>query len=160
MHTLPQLIEEDIVAFNAALSDLIGRSEASLALITDKAGFCLTEQGSVETVDSTTLAALASGSFEATQAIARILDEPNFSCVYQQGERVSMLVSNIDSQTVLIVVFPSTVSVGVVKFYGAETIANIAKQMEVARSRAPGQGLDLAMLNMADSSEVFKKREG
>lgn len=159
MHTLPQLIEEDINAFNAALADLLGKSDASVALITDLAGFCLAEQGAVDQFDSTTLAALASGSFQATQAIAQILSEPNFSCVYQQGERFSMLVSIIDSQTVMIVVFPSTVSVGVVKFYGAETIAAIARQMEIARQRAPGEGIDLAMINVADTADVFKKRE-
>lgn len=159
MHTLPQLIEEDIAAFNVALTDLLGKSDASMALITDLAGFCLTEQGATDQFDSTSLAALASGSFQATQAIAQILSEPNFSCVYQQGERFSMLVSSIDPQSVLIVVFPSTVSVGVVKFYGAETIAAISRQMEIARQRAPGQGLDLAMLNLADSTDVFKKRE-
>lgn len=158
MNTLPQLIEEDIAAFNAALNDLLGKSDASMALVTDLAGFCLTEQGDTSQFDATTLAALASGSFQATQAIAQILSEPNFSCVYQQGERFSMLVSSIDPQSVLIVVFPSTVSVGVVKFYGAETIAAIARQMEAARQRAPGEGVDLAMLNLADSTDVFKKR--
>jgi predicted regulator of Ras-like GTPase activity (Roadblock/LC7/MglB family) len=158
MHTLPQLLEEDILQLDAALADLLAKSEASTALITDKAGFCLTQQGDTERFDTTSLAALASGSFEATQAIARIMDEPNFACVYQQGERYSMLVSNIDSQTVLIIIFSSGVSVGLVRYYSGETIRAAAAQFTKARNRAPGQGLDLAMINVADVSEVFKKR--
>src|SRR5215211_1045593 len=105
MYTLPQLIEEDVTTLDAALLDLLAKTEATTALITDKAGFCLVQQGDVDNFDCTTIAALASGSFEATQAIARIISEPNFSCVYQQGERYSMLVENIDTQTVLIVIF-------------------------------------------------------
>src|SRR5206468_2011245 len=120
---------------------------------------CLVEKGDTANFDTTSVAALASGSFEATQAIARIINEPNFSCVYQEGERYSMLVNNIDEQTVLIVIFPITVSVGLVKYYGAETIRSAAEQFNKARLRAPGEGIDLAMLNVADTADIFKKRE-
>jgi predicted regulator of Ras-like GTPase activity (Roadblock/LC7/MglB family) len=159
MHTLPQLLEEDINALDSALSELLSKTDATTAVVTDKAGFCLVQQGDVDRFDVTSLGALASGSFEATQMIARIIDEPNFSCVYQQGERWSLLVNNIDEQTVLIVIFPSAVSVGLVKYYCADTILAAAKQFQKAHTRAPGQGIDLAMLNVADTADVFKKRE-
>jgi predicted regulator of Ras-like GTPase activity (Roadblock/LC7/MglB family) len=159
MNTLPQLLEEDVNVLDGALTDLLKKSEAATALITDKAGFCLVQQGDVDRFDVTSLAALASGSFEATQAIARIIDEPNFSCVYQQGEKYSMLVENIDSQTVLIIIFPTGVSVGLVKFYATETLRVAATQFEKARTRAPGEGIDLAMLNVADTADIFKKRQ-
>jgi predicted regulator of Ras-like GTPase activity (Roadblock/LC7/MglB family) len=159
MHTLPQLLEEDINVFDGALGDLLSKSDAATAIITDKAGFCLVEKGDTQNFDVTSVAALASGSFEATQAIARIINE-NFSCVYQQGEKYSMLVNNIDEQTVLIVIFPNTVGVGLVKFYSGETLRACADQFTKARSRAPGEGIDLAMLNVADTSGVFKKGPG
>ncbi|MGZ5544860.1 MAG: roadblock/LC7 domain-containing protein [Limisphaerales bacterium] len=158
MHTLPQLLEEDVNALDGALSELLARSDAATAIITDKAGFCLVEKGDTENFDVTSVAALASGSFEATQAIARIINE-NFSCVYQQGEKYSMLVNNIDEQTVLIVIFPNNVSVGLVKFYATDTLRACADQFERARTRAPGEGIDLAMLNIADTAGIFKKRE-
>jgi predicted regulator of Ras-like GTPase activity (Roadblock/LC7/MglB family) len=158
MHTLPQLIQEDITVLDAALNDLLTKSDAATAMITDKAGFCLVEKGDTQNFDTTSVAALASGSFEATQAIARIINE-NFGCVYQEGERFSMLVNNIDEQTVLIVIFPKTVSVGVVKYYGDETIRAAAEQYTKARNRAPGEGIDLAMLNVADTVDIFKKRQ-
>jgi len=158
MHTLPQLLEEDILRLDAALRDLLAKSDATTAIITDRAGFCLTQCGETERFDTTSIAALASGSFEATQAIARMIEEPNFSCVYQQGEQYSMLVNSIDEQTVLIVIFPCTVSVGLVRYYAGETIGAAAEQFTKARDRAPGEGIDLAMLNLADTGDVFKKR--
>ena len=158
MHTLPQLLEEDVTALDSALGELLGKSDAATAIITDKAGFCLVEKGDTENFDVTSVAALASGSFEATQAIARIINE-NFSCVYQEGENYSLLVNNIDEQTVLIVIFPNTVSVGLVKFYSADTIKACADQFTRARQRAPGEGIDLAMINVADTTGIFKKRQ-
>lgn len=158
MHTLPQLLEEDVTTLDSALTELLAKSEAATALITDKAGFCLIEKGDVDSYDVTSIAALASGSFEATQAIARIIDEPNFSSVYQQGERYSMLVQNIDTQTVLIIIFPTGLSIGLIKYYAEDTLKICAAQFERARTRAPGEGIDLAMLNVADTADIFKKR--
>src|SRR5438552_13410718 len=122
MHTLPQLLEEDVNVLDSALGELLSKSDAATAIITDKAGFCLVEKGDTQNFDVTSVAALASGSFEATQAIARIINE-NFSCVYQEGENFSMLVNNIDEQNVLIVIFPKSVSVGRVKYYSSQTIS-------------------------------------
>jgi predicted regulator of Ras-like GTPase activity (Roadblock/LC7/MglB family) len=158
MFTLPQLLEEDLNVLDAVLSELIQKSEASAALITDKAGFRLVEKGEVGQIDTTTLAALASGSFMATQEIARIIDEPNFSSVYQQGIKHSLYVCNVDDYTVLIVIFPAQISVGVVKFYAAASIKGISKQLELAKSRAPNEGIDLAMVNLAESPDIFKRK--
>jgi predicted regulator of Ras-like GTPase activity (Roadblock/LC7/MglB family) len=158
MFTLPQLIEEDLKVLNAALSELIQKSEANAALLTDKAGFRLVEQGDVQQIDTTTLAALASGSFMATQEIARIIDEPNFSSVYQQGVKHSLFVCNVDDYTVLVVIFPAQITVGVVKYYATASIKNIADQLQVAKNRAPGEGIDLAMMNLAESPDIFKRK--
>jgi predicted regulator of Ras-like GTPase activity (Roadblock/LC7/MglB family) len=158
MFTLPQLQEGDWNELNRLLGLLVKASDATAALLTDKAGFRLAEQGAGHSFDTTSLCALATGAFMATQAIAGLLDEPNFSNVYQQGERFSMLVSNVDDYSVLIVIFPSSVSAGAIKFHSAEVLPQIASQLQRAKERAPGEGMDLAMLNVADTESVFKKR--
>ena len=159
MFTLPQLAEEDFNCFNSVLAELLNRSEASTALLTDKAGFRLVEQGDVKDLDTSALAALASGSFMATQEIARIIHEPNFNSVYQQGEKYSLLVCNVDEQSVLVVIFPASVSVGAAKFYSTAAIEAIAGQLKKAKERAPDAGIDLAMANVADSADFFKRKQ-
>ncbi len=158
MFTLPQLLEEDWNELNRVLRMLILASEATAALLTDKAGFRLAEQGTEHSFDTTSLCALATGAFMATQAIAGLLDEPNFSNVYQQGERYSMLVSNVDDYSVLIVIFPSLISAGAIKFHASEALPLLSAQLSRAKARAPGEGMDLAILNVADTESVFKKR--
>ena len=74
------------------LGELVSRSEASAALVIDKAGFLIAQTGDFGEFDSTTLAALAAGTFAATQGMASVISEPNFTCVYQQGENFSLLV--------------------------------------------------------------------
>src|SRR5262249_32578051 len=96
MPTLPQLIEEDIGALNSALQELILKSDAGTALVIDKGGFIITQCGRAEEVDTTTISALSAASFAATEGIATLVGENNFSSVYQQGEHHSLLVMNVD----------------------------------------------------------------
>jgi predicted regulator of Ras-like GTPase activity (Roadblock/LC7/MglB family) len=153
---LPQLMAEDVREFDRLLGDLIGRSEASAAMLIDKGGFLINQAGTLTELDMTTLSALAAGSFAATQAMASIVSEPNFPFVYQQGENLSLLVQNIESDTLLVVVFAAHVSVGAVKYFANAAVPLIAQQFRDARQRSKGE-IDLSMMNMENSSEFFRK---
>ena len=159
MYSLPQLFEEDVKEFEEALSDLVSKSEASAALILDIGGFLVAQYGKAEGFDYTTIGALASASFAATQAMAGLVSETNFSSIYQQGENFSLVLNSIDGQCLLAVIFPAQISVGVVKYYAVNTIARIVDQLQRARDRSPDAGVDLASLNMADPSEMFRRKE-
>ena len=141
MSTLPQLIEEDIQRLDEELHDFLGKSDATTALIIDQGGFLIASAGDCRQFDTTTIAALASGAYLANQTIANLVHEANFNSVYQQGEKFSMFVS-----------------VGAVKYFAMPAARNIGEQMEIAQQREPGAGLDLSVLNLADPSEVFKRK--
>jgi predicted regulator of Ras-like GTPase activity (Roadblock/LC7/MglB family) len=158
MPTLPQLIEEDIRVIEAALDDFLAKSESTTALVLDKGGFVIDQRGDVNSFDTTTLGALAAAAFAATQGIAGLVKENTFSSVYQQGENFSLLVNNIDEHCLLVVIFRAQISVGAVKYYAVNVISQVSQQIQVAHHRAPGEGLDLSVLNVADTSEFFSKK--
>jgi len=158
MATLPQLIEEDIHRFGVVLQELLKHTEASTALIIDKGGFLITSQGNADEFDLTTIAALASGAFMANQTIANLVHETNFNSVYQQGEKHSMFAISAGEETILVVIFESDKSVGVVKYFADPVVEKIVEQLKVAYEREPGEGLDLSVLNVADTTGVFKKK--
>ena len=158
MFTLPQLIEEDIFAFDAALGDFISRSEARAAIIIDRGGFIITRRGDVGDLDMVTLGALAANSFAATEAIAGIISETNVNSLYQEGERNSLLILSIDPYGFLVVVFPASLGVGSIKYYTIGILDLLRGQFDAAGERAPGAGLDLSELNMADSAPMFQRK--
>ena len=123
MATLPQLLEEDILQLDDALSELLKQTDATTALVIDKAGFLITQHGDARQFDLTTIAALASGAYMANQTI-----------------------------------FQASVSVGAIKYFATPAADKIAKQLKIAHERDPSEGLDLSMLNLADPSEVFKRK--
>src|SRR5689334_1180512 len=103
MATLPQLIEEDVRELEYAMEELLIKCEGTAALIIDKGGFLISQMGSSRQFDTTTLAALSAASFAATETIASLVSETNFSSVYQQGESHSLLVLNVDEYCLLTV---------------------------------------------------------
>jgi predicted regulator of Ras-like GTPase activity (Roadblock/LC7/MglB family) len=158
MPGLPPLIEDDVQSLNAALDDLLRRSEAATALIIDKGGPVISQRGALENFDATTIAALAAGSFCATQAIAERVGESGFSNIYQQGARHSLLFCNIDDDVLLIVIFKADISVGAIKYYAAATVRQAGQQLQKARKRSPRETMDLVSMNVVDVSNIFKSK--
>ena len=155
---LPQLIEEDLRVLDGALATLVTRSEASMAMLIDQAGFLITQAGESSQVDTTTLAALAAGSFAATQSMAALTRETNFNSVYQQGDDSSLLILSVDENSLVVVLFKTHISVGAVKYYARGTVAQVGEQLRKARERDPANTLDLASLNLEDSVAFFHRK--
>jgi predicted regulator of Ras-like GTPase activity (Roadblock/LC7/MglB family) len=158
MATLPQLIEEDIRKINETLRDFVASTDTAAVLLIDKGGFLITHQGETADFDLTTIAALASGAYMANQTIAGLVKETNFNSIYQQGEHFSIFVINVDDQSLLVIIFKSQSGVGVVKYFASSAVKNVARQLAVSRERAPGSGMDLSMLNVANAGPFFRRK--
>ena len=85
MATLPQLIEEDIRRLDETLREFVAQADATVALLIDKGGFVLTHQGAAGELDLTTIGALSSGAYLASQTIAGLVNEKDFNHTSQQG---------------------------------------------------------------------------
>jgi len=158
MFTLPLIISEDIAVMDAALRDFVAVSGARLALFIDGGGFIVTSQGDAGDIDMATLGALAANSFAATQAIAKIIEDHSVTSLYQEGNKNSLLILSVGDFGFMAVVFPAVIGVGSVKFFGQDVVGRVSRQLCVARDRAPGEGLDLSALNLADTGPLFRRR--
>ena len=158
MATLPQLIEEDVRRLDDALREFLVQTDATVALVIDKGGFLLAHQGAAGELDLTTIGALASGAFMASQTLAELVNDRDFNHTLQQGETTSLFTVNVDEHCLLVVVFPSQTGVGVVKYYSASAVCGIARQLATARERDPAGGLDLSEMNVAAPLELFRKK--
>src|SRR5438552_6204456 len=128
----PQLTEEDIQFFDKALADLIKKSEATLTMIVEKAGYLIHQHGNAEALDTTTLATLGSNAYNATEFMAQLLNEHNFASMYQQGEACSTLILNVDENCILVLVFGTEQTVGSMKYYAAPAVKLLREQIKAA----------------------------
>jgi hypothetical protein len=71
-----------------------------------------------------------------------------------------MFAVNVDEYCLLVLIFPAFVSVGAVKYFAVRSATRIARQLELAKERDPEGGLDLSVLNIADTTRRFRQTEG
>lgn len=158
MSQFPQLTQPDIDLFNKVLQDLLKKSEANIALLVEKAGYLIHQCGNPENIDTTTFATLGSNAYNAVQFMASLVNENNFTSMYQQGEHYSTLMLNVDENSLLVIVFPTHLTVGSMKYYAAPTVKSIADQIQVATLRG-NAGLDLSDMDATDVQSLFHKKD-
>ena len=150
----PQLIEEDMQFIDKVLGDLVRKSEAVLSMVVEKAGYLIQQHGNAEGLDSTTLATLGSNAYNATHFMAQLVNEHNFTSMYQQGETFSTLILNIDENCILVLIFSTDHTVGSMKYYAAPAVKSICGQLSLASDRGE-TALDLCDMNPDDVQALF-----
>lgn len=158
MGQFPQINQEDIEHFEEVLSDLLRKSEANIALLVEKAGYLIHQSGNPEEIDTTTFATLGSNAYNAVQFMASLVNESNFTSMYQQGESHSTLMLNVDENSLLVIVFPTSLTVGSMKYYAGPAVRAIAKRIGEASLRAPASVLDLSDLDAKDVQALFQRK--
>ena len=152
----PQLIEEDMQYIDRVLADLVKKSEALLTMVVEKAGYLIQQHGNSEALDTTTLATLGSNAYNATQFMAQLVNEHNFTSMYQQGESYSTLILNIDENCILVLIFGTDQTVGSMKYYAAPAVKNIRQQLTIASARGE-TALDLSDMDAVDVQSLFRR---
>ena len=134
MQSIPILDLENTTQLLNALQDFLDKSEATFAMVIDRGGSVLVQDGAVpDGNDATIIAALAAGSFAATKELALRIGEAEFSALHQQGNRAQILMSAVDEDTVLVTVFGPQTTQGLVRFYSTTAIKRIAGILDAAR---------------------------
>jgi predicted regulator of Ras-like GTPase activity (Roadblock/LC7/MglB family) len=156
MDTIPILTIKDVAEIDDALNSYLDQSEASLALLIDKGGNIISQQGNFDVGDASIVAALAAGSFAATKELARRIGEKEFSALYHQGDNAHLFMQGVDDDNVLVTVFGPQTTVGLVRFYSARITARLATTMRRIRHRPPEVGFAFNAQQLSQAGPIFK----
>jgi len=80
--------------------------------------------------ETLSLASLAASSFAATQQLAKILDESEFTLLFHEGKALNLHVSQVTDQVLLIVTFGHETQVGKVRLYTQRAIEALRQIFE------------------------------
>jgi predicted regulator of Ras-like GTPase activity (Roadblock/LC7/MglB family) len=156
MATFPALNQEDIDQVDQTLRELLQKSEASVALLVEKAGYLIHQCGNPEQLDTTTFATLGSNAYNAVQFMASLVNETNFTSMYQQGEHFSTLMVNVDENSLLVIVFPTHLTVGSMKYYAGPAVRTICDRIKFATAR--GDNIDFSDVDARDVQTLFQQK--
>lgn len=119
------LTPEKVSKLERLLQDYLISIGVNLALLIDEAGNILVSVGQNEDVDVTSLAALAAANFGATNQIAKLLGEDDFSILYHKGKKDNIHLSKIGEDIILVTVFTDEVPLGLVRLKAGQVAKEI-----------------------------------
>ena len=121
---------QDSVRLDSILREFLSLSGAKCALLVDKDGYLVTQQGEAFSFDDDTISALVAGGYGATKEIAKLLGEDEFSVLYHQGRRENIQLTLVSDRVLLTVIFDDRTTLGLVRLYAQEAAKKIADVLE------------------------------
>lgn len=106
---------EEFAELRAILAQLAADTRAKLVFLVDRNGQSIASHGDAEAIDTTSLSSLAAGNVAATEGLARLLGEREFSVLFHEGERDNIHFSIVARRVILVVIFETRTPVGLVR---------------------------------------------
>lgn len=109
------LYEEEIHRLEELLQRLRGDSNARAVFLIDRNGQQMSAAGEVDKFDSTSLASLTAGNVAATDSLAKLIGEREFSVLFHEGQKDHIHISIVAKRAILLVIFDERSSLGLVR---------------------------------------------
>src|SRR5205809_6847934 len=113
----PDLVmyEEEYQQIKDTLQRLQVDSNARVVFLVDKNGQQIAAHGDMRNLDATSLASLTAGNVAATDGLAKLIGEKEFSILFHEGERDNIHISLVAQRVILVVIFDERSSLGLVR---------------------------------------------
>lgn len=133
------MYQDEFERISLLLNRLRTDANAKIVFLVDKNGQQIAGAGEIDLVDTTSLASLTAGNVAATDGLAKLIGEKEFSILFHEGRKDNIHISIVGQRLILVVIFDERSSLGLVRLRvrkastGIETILN---EMEVKAQRA------------------------
>ena len=124
------LYDEEFQKIREALQRLRQDANANVVFLVDKNGQQIAAIGDLQTLDTTSIASLTAGNVAATDGLARLIGEKEFSILFHEGEKDNIHISIVAQRVILVVIFDERSSLGLVRLRVRRATAEIEKIFE------------------------------
>jgi predicted regulator of Ras-like GTPase activity (Roadblock/LC7/MglB family) len=125
------MYEEEYQQIKEILARLQGDSNSKIVFLVDKNGQQIAAHGDMRGVDATSLASLTAGNVAATDGLAKLIGEKEFSILFHEGERDNIHISLVAQRVILVVIFDEKSSLGLVRLRVKKASQELEKTFEV-----------------------------
>ena len=124
------LYDEEFQKIKEALLRLRQDANANVVFLVDKNGQQIAAVGDVASLDTTSLASLTAGNVAATDGLARLIGEKEFSILFHEGEKDNIHNSIVALRVILVVIFDERSSLGLVRLRVRRATAELDRIFE------------------------------
>jgi len=134
----PDLVmyEEEYQQIKDILARLQMDSNAKFVFLVDKNGQQIATHGDLKGLDATSLASLTAGNVAATDGLAKLIGEKEFSILFHEGEKDNIHISLVAQRVILVVIFDERSSLGLVRLRVKRASGELEKTFEVVLRKA------------------------
>jgi predicted regulator of Ras-like GTPase activity (Roadblock/LC7/MglB family) len=142
----PDLVmyEEEYLQIKDILHRLQVDSNSKIVFLVDKNGQQIASMGDMRGVDATSLASLTAGNVAATDGLAKLIGEKEFSILFHEGERDNIHISLVAQRVILVVIFDEKSSLGLVRLRVKKASMELEKTFEVLLKKSEAERGNLA----------------
>jgi predicted regulator of Ras-like GTPase activity (Roadblock/LC7/MglB family) len=130
------MYEEEYQQITEILARLQHDSNAKFVFLVDKNGQQIANHGDMRGVDATSLASLTAGNVAATDGLAKLIGEKEFSILFHEGERDNIHISLVAQRVILVVIFDEKSSLGLVRLRVKKASQELERTFEVIVEKA------------------------
>jgi predicted regulator of Ras-like GTPase activity (Roadblock/LC7/MglB family) len=135
------LYEEEFKHLEEALRRLRQEANAKAVFLIDKNGQQIASAGEIEQFDVTSLASLTAGNVAATDGLAKLIGEREFSVLFHEGQQDHIHISIVAKRAILVVIFDDRSSLGLVRLRVKRASVDLEKIFEtMAQKNDRGAG--------------------
>lgn len=109
------MYDEESKQIAGIIDKLTKEANAKVVFVVDKNGQLISSSGETEGLDTTSLASLTAGNIAATGGLAKLIGEKEFSILFHEGEKDNLHISIVGQRVILVVIFDSRSSLGLVR---------------------------------------------
>jgi len=136
------MYEEEFQRISQILARLRVDASAKLVFLVDKNGQQIAGAGEMEQVDATSLASLTAGNVAATDGLAKLIGEKEFSILFHEGKKDNIHISIVGQRLILVVIFDERSSLGLVRLRVRKAAAEIERVLNQMIDKAREQGAE------------------
>jgi predicted regulator of Ras-like GTPase activity (Roadblock/LC7/MglB family) len=135
---MPDLVlyDEEFRRIKESLNRLASDANANVVFLVDKNGQQIAAVGDLQTLDTTSLASLTAGNVAATDGLARLIGEKEFSILFHEGEKDNIHISIVAQRVILVVIFDERTSLGLVRLRVRRAMSELEKIFEEIAQKA------------------------
>jgi predicted regulator of Ras-like GTPase activity (Roadblock/LC7/MglB family) len=128
---------DDVDRLDELLIGFIRDTQVQCAVLCDRTGRLLTSQGDTRDLDGITFASLCAGDFGASDQLAALLGETEFTSLYHKGHDRSMFLADLAGTAILAVLFDNKTTLGMVRIKTRTVVPKFVTLFEELASRGP-----------------------
>ena len=147
------MYQEEFDRISQLLNRLRNDANAKIVFLVDKNGQQIAGAGEIDLVDTTSLASLTAGNVAATDGLARLIGEREFTILFHEGRKDNIHISIVGQRLILVVIFDERSSLGLVRLRVRKASGGIERILSDMEEKAQGVGVTEATSPFAEITD-------